>query len=210
MLVLGNTVPTVGNAGGCSYLYTVPNEIIRIDIPQQVKIRKYEIDTESLKVLLRCSKKQSKISNRQIAEKLNKPMTLVEHWFRKDNCFSIPDEDIWYQLKELLSITTTEFDKAITTFEIREGVYEKSNRCYLEEGIAPTITSASADEKIIVKDRSYRENLQENNYVVTPAAMRGRYNKDGKIEQQLELRNDEISNAITTVQKDSLVVERYN
>ncbi len=39
------------------------------------------------------------------------------------------------------------------------------------------------------------------------AAIRGRYNSDGKIEQQIEVRDDEFSNAITTVQKDSLVVE---
>lgn len=166
----------VGNTGGYSYLYTVSNEIIKIDIPQQVKVRSYEVDIEGLKILLRENKKQSKLSNKQIAEKLNKPITLVEHWFRTDNCFSIPDEDVWYQLKELLNITTNDFDKSIMTFEVRDGVFEKSNRCYFEEGIAPTITSASADEKIIVG-----------------AAMRGRYNKDGKIAQQLELRDDEIS-----------------
>lgn len=33
------------------------------------------------------------------------------------------------------------------------------------------------------------------------AAMRGRYNSNGKTEQQIEIRDDEISNAITTVQK---------
>lgn len=43
---------------------------------------------------------------------------------------------------------------------------------------------------------------------VIGAAMRGRYNSEGKTEQQIELRNDELSNAITTVQKDSLVVEK--
>lgn len=36
---------------------------------------------------------------------------------------------------------------------------------------------------------------------------RGRYNSDGKTEQRLEVREDELSNAITTVQKDSLVIE---
>lgn len=41
------------------------------------------------------------------------------------------------------------------------------------------------------------------------AAMRGRYNSDGKIEQKIETRNDELSNAITTVQKDSLVIEDF-
>jgi hypothetical protein len=42
---------------------------------------------------------------------------------------------------------------------------------------------------------------------VRGAAMRGRYNSDGKTEQKIEVRDDELSNAITTVQKDSLIVE---
>lgn len=48
-----------------------------------------------------------------------------------------------------------------------------------------------------------------NKKTIVGAAMRGRYNNNGKIEQQLELRDDEVSNAITTVQKDSLVVENF-
>lgn len=36
----------------------------------------------------------------------------------------------------------------------------------------------------------------------------GRYNSDGKIEQQIGVREDELSNAITTVRKDSLVGEK--
>lgn len=40
------------------------------------------------------------------------------------------------------------------------------------------------------------------------AVMRGRYNFDGKIEQQIEVRDDEFSNAITTVHKDSLIIEK--
>lgn len=43
---------------------------------------------------------------------------------------------------------------------------------------------------------------------VRGAAMRGRYNSDGKTEQQIEVRDDELSNAITTATKDSLVVEK--
>lgn len=38
-------------------------------------------------------------------------------------------------------------------------------------------------------------------------AQRGRYQEDGTIQQQIEVRDDELSNAITTVNKDSLVVE---
>ena len=38
-------------------------------------------------------------------------------------------------------------------------------------------------------------------------AMRGRYNFDNKTEQKIEINNEEISNSITTVQKDSMVIE---
>lgn len=39
------------------------------------------------------------------------------------------------------------------------------------------------------------------------AATRGRYNPDGSTSQKLELNGEEISNTITTVGKDSMVVE---
>lgn len=39
----------------------------------------------------------------------------------------------------------------------------------------------------------------------TAAAVRGRYNEDGKVEQQVEVSNREYANTITSVQKDSLV-----
>jgi len=38
-------------------------------------------------------------------------------------------------------------------------------------------------------------------------AIRGRYNEDGKVEQQLELNHQEKANAITTVSKDSLLIK---
>lgn len=121
-------------------------KIIMFEIPQMVKVRKYPVDIESLKILL---KKHKTLSNKEIAEKLHQPITLVEHWFRKDSSFSIPNADVWLDLKKLLGIKTTDFDKSIMTFEEREGVYEKSNRCYHENGLAPTLTAASANEKII-------------------------------------------------------------
>lgn len=126
-------------------------KIEKVDIPQMVKVRKYPVDTEKLKKVLR---EHKNITNTAIATTLNKPQTLVEHWFRNDDCFAIPDADIWFELKELLNIKTDEFDKSITEFEEREGIFEKSNRCYFENGISPTLTSASADEKIITQLKS--------------------------------------------------------
>ena len=43
--------------------------------------------------------------------------------------------------------------------------------------------------------------------IATATAMRGRNNEDGKCEQRLEISDREYANAITTVQKDSLVAE---
>lgn len=41
---------------------------------------------------------------------------------------------------------------------------------------------------------------------VFPAALRGRYAENGKVVQRLEIRPDEITNTITTVEKDNIVV----
>jgi DNA (cytosine-5)-methyltransferase 1 len=118
----------------------------RIDIKQKVKVRKYDVDINNLKKFL---KQHKKYSNKEISKKLNVPITTVEHWFRNDKSFSIPDANIWYQLKEILSIKTNEFDESITTFIEKDNIYEKSNRCYFDNGVAPTLTSASSGEKII-------------------------------------------------------------
>ena len=136
---------------------SLKNEIIMIEVPQEVRVRKYEVDITNLQILLRESKKNSKITNQQIAKQLDIPLTKVEHWFRTDIYFAIPDENLWFDLKELLHITDDSFDKSIMTFEIREGVYEKSNRCYYEEGIAPTLTCMCGDEKIIVVEEELYE-----------------------------------------------------
>lgn len=175
--------------------------IQRIDIPQLVKVRKYEVDSDRLQILLREQKKRVGKSNKSIAEALRVPKTKVEHWFRTDSCFAIPDAELWEQLKAELEITTTEFDEAITTFEERPGVYEKSERCYFATGISPTLTSTSAgNEKIIVGD--YKMN--EENKKVTAAAMRGRYDERGCLQQHVEVSDREYANALTTVQKDSM------
>jgi len=119
--------------------------VIYYDIPEMVKVRKYEVDIEALKKTL--SKRN--ISIKKISQILGVKKTLVEHWFRKDSCFSIPSAENWLQLKEILGIQTNEFDKSIMQFEEKISVHEQSNRVYNINGIAPTITSTSADIRII-------------------------------------------------------------
>lgn len=117
-------------------------------IPQTVCVRKHSVDIEKLKKVLKEHKTES---NKFYAEKLNVPLTKVEHWFRSDIFFAIPDENIWYELKELLKIQTDEFDKAITEFEFRDGVFDKNERYYLSSYIAPTLTTLCENEKFVVR-----------------------------------------------------------
>ena len=122
------------------------DKIIKSEIQQIVTKRKYDVDIEGLKNTLRECKKKTKLTNKEIANRLNVELTTVEHWFRTDKCFSIPDAYIWYSLKELLQIDIDTFDKSVTTFIQQEGVYEKANRVYNTEGIAPTLTNQSAEK----------------------------------------------------------------
>ena len=75
-------------------------------------------------------------------------------------------------------------------FDIPEEILkdnERNRRVYDETGKAPTIMTHTPPK-------------------ITGGAVRGRYNEEGDTSQQLELRVDQKSNALTTVQKDSVVV----
>ena len=87
---------------------------------------------------------------KKISELLNISKTEVEHWFRNDKYFSYPNEKIWFKLKEILNIKTNIYDDFITEFIEIESVFESTNRVYDINGIAPTITSTSADLRIII------------------------------------------------------------
>ncbi len=126
----------------------IKQDIITHEIPEIVRVRKYEVDIPKLQ---ECLKNHKQKSIKQITKELNVNKTTVEHWFRTDKYFSIPDAEIWFELKKCLNIETDEFDLSITEFIEKEGVFEKSNRVYDENGIAPTMTSTSADEKILTQ-----------------------------------------------------------
>jgi len=174
---------------------------------EQVKVRKHEVDIISLQYLLREMKKESSKTNKQIAEETNTAITKVEHWFRNDSSFAIPSDDIWFKLKEVLGIKTDVFDKQIMEFEYRDGVYESKQRVYSENGKSPTLTAGNKEQYIETYNKTK----------VVAGAWRGRYYKDGvrqdqfgsvagKTKQMLELRKDEKTNTVTTVQKDNVVV----
>ena len=185
------------------------SKVITHNIKQNVKVRVYNVDTDKLSKVLRESKDKVKLNNNEIAEKLNIPTTQVEHYFRTDNYFAIPDDEIWPKLKELLQIDTDEFDKSIMTFEIKEGTYDSSNRVYGPEGIAPTLDTS--DDKKIIEYKGKEVELP------TMCASRGRNienptNREPgqKLQQTIEINTDGVSNTITTVEKDNYVLEPDN
>ena len=113
-----------------------------------VKVRKHKVDIKNLQTVLRYHKgRVANLSISQIASFCHVPKTQAEHWFRTDSSFSIPDEESWMFLKECLGIETKQFDKSITEFEYREGVFEQSSRVYHVDGKAPTLTSTLASKQ---------------------------------------------------------------
>ena len=112
--------------------------ILVVNVETEVSVRKYPVDVPKL---IECIQNHRIMKIGDIAEKLNKPKTLVEHWFRKDKCFAIPDPDTWFQFKSMLGIETEEFDKSITTFETRAGKYDMQNRIHIGEK-SPTLTAS--------------------------------------------------------------------
>ena len=117
-------------------------KIIEHKLMQNVKVRKYKVDIEKLKEILKVQKQKLGLTINDISNILNVNKTTVEHWFRSDDCFSIPDAEIWLDLKKLLQINTDEFmDKSIMEFEIKPNEYDMTNRVYDENGIACSQTS---------------------------------------------------------------------
>lgn len=151
-------------------------EIITYEVQQNVKVRKYEVDCEKLCLCLREHKSKQKLSNKHIALILDVPVTKVEHWFRKDSSFAIPEPNVWYCLKELLEITTNEFDDSIMTFVEKENVFESANRVYGIDGLAPTITCGSTDIRVLIENKT-RSNRME------PVRLGGLYDKETKKHQ---------------------------
>ena len=123
-------------------------KVITYDIKIQVQNRKYPVDIERLK---ECLISHKKFSNSYIAQTLNLPQTKVEHWFRRDIYFAIPDAEYWFELKDLLDIDTDEFDKPITCFEVVDCGFDMANRAYLSYGLCPTLDTG-CDRVCVITD----------------------------------------------------------
>ena len=83
------------------------------------KVRKYKLDKLTLRDFLRDAKEHKGCSYQQIADFLNTPKHTVIPWFdpRDDKVYyNETFSEKWYELKFLLEIDKTEFDKQVTTY----------------------------------------------------------------------------------------------
>tara|TARA_R110000796_G_scaffold249117_1_gene376572 strand:+ start:5 stop:1261 length:1257 start_codon:yes stop_codon:yes gene_type:complete len=176
--------PTLTTMGGG---HREPKVLI---VPEQVKVRKHEVDIFKLQSLL----KEHRRPVKEISEALYVKKTTVEHWFRTDSSFSIPDADSWFDLKDFLNIKTNKFDACITEFEIRDGKYEMADRVYSPDGKSPTVVASNV-AKVSVKG----------------GAIRNQVTKRG-IETQLNIRKDDKSNCVVASWSHKLngVVEYFD
>ena len=122
---------------------------------EEVKVRKHEVDIVGLQQCILSHYAKCGMSKKEIAKELNDKYSTVEHYFRKlgSDFFSIPSEEHWPQLKEILSITTDKFDKQIMEFEYRDGVFESTQRVYSDEGKSPTLTASNKEQMIETKPK---------------------------------------------------------
>ena len=114
------------------------NKILMSKSDFKVKVRKNYIDKKELALFLRSYK--TKTIN-EMSVSCNAPKTMVEHWFRTDNSFSIPDAEYWFKLKECLKIEDCKYDKAVTEFEIKNNSFDMAKRIYHIDGKHPTLTT---------------------------------------------------------------------
>lgn len=71
-------------------------KLIMYDSEQLVRVRKYEVNVVKLQSVLKSQKQILKLTIKDISDRLDVTKTTVEHWFRTDSCFSVPDENIWF------------------------------------------------------------------------------------------------------------------
>lgn len=236
---------TMYKGAGNNGMTLVPQKPIKVGMNvEEVKVRKNQVNISELQNLLREMKKKSGKTNKQIAEETNTPTTKVEHWFRTDSSFAIPGDDIWFRLKEVLNIQTTDFDNQIMEFIYRDGVYETKQRVYSDEGKSPTLTATNKEQMIETKPKQIGVAVDVNGHdilkrvysdegksptlnsmgggnrepKVACGRMVGRYKIDGKRQdhkgsvagkttQMLELRRDQKTNNLSTVQKDNVLTK---
>jgi len=137
---LPNSNEVIADVLGLPIVNDRKNKILMSKSNFKVSVRKNYIDKKELGLFLR--KHKTKTIN-EIANFCDAPKTMVEHWFRTDGSFSIPDVEYWEKLKECLGIEDCKYDKAVTEFEIKNNTFDMAKRIYHIDGKHPTLTTST-------------------------------------------------------------------
>jgi len=116
------------------------NRIIMTKENFKIKVRKNYIDKKEMAEYLRKQKIKNCITIKELSKKIKISKTKIEHWFRLDNSFSIPDPNNYFKLKEILKLDDR-YDKAVTEFEKKNNKYDMAKRIYHIKGKHPTLTT---------------------------------------------------------------------
>tara|TARA_Y100000361_G_scaffold154271_1_gene179223 strand:+ start:1143 stop:2519 length:1377 start_codon:yes stop_codon:yes gene_type:complete len=143
---------------------------------EQVKVRRHEVDIKELQLYILKYFKESGKTKKEVAAELGDKFTTVEHYFRSigSQYFAIPSEEHWPKLKKILNINDDTWDARIMEFDIKDGVYESTQRVYSEMGKAPTITASNKEQYIEIKQIGIAEGINGHDL------LKRVYSKDGK------------------------------
>jgi DNA-cytosine methyltransferase len=123
-------------------------------------------------------------------------------------------------ITNLLEVEPIKINSALVSAQNRERLYWTNIPGVEQPGDKGILLKDIIEDGFVDRDKSYcldanyfkGGNLKQyfdksRRQLVFGAAMRGRYDENGKVKQQIELRKDGKSNALTTVQKDSLCIQ---
>lgn len=134
------------------------------------KVRKYEIDKVGLNALLREAKEKKGLMNKEIAKFLGVGKSTVESWFGRTIdyvYFSDKFSEKWYEIKFLLDIETTEYDKQILTYvdpkPIKDTFMCSNQHCDMVSCCLQTLEKAILNQlKLKLKEfKYYVDNYEE-------------------------------------------------
>ena len=130
---------------------------------EKVRVRKHEIDLQKLQAFILEHWKKSRKSKKRVAKELGDKYSTVEHYFRPlgNKYFAIPSDAHWPKLKHILNIQDDTWDAKIMEFDIKDGVYESTQRVYSEHGKSPTLTTHDSEKMIAIDQELQGMSVQD-------------------------------------------------
>lgn len=176
--------------------------------------RKYKYDKQELLDFMRKSKKDSKLSLIQIAEKMDVSFATVQGWFPNKIERFYDGKNLsnnWFKLKEVLNIQDTKWDKIITTYNKK--VKPDDNLIC----IAPFCDNVSSHLNLVEKRLLQAIKIQLNDFKYYVDNYEQEIIKEAKsnakalnrIEKQIEELNKELKNLRRSYHREKFTYEEY-